>query len=215
MYREGMLMLWLMGAVAVLGWVLSERSLADIGFAPVRTGWQGLTAMALAGAACAYCGWQLITMLTSSRSRASVRRQLAPVKLDMIRPTNKTEAWHFQAISVTAGVTEEVIFRGVLIAALALVMPLWAATTISIIAFTLPHAYQGPAGMVKVLPTGAFLTAIVLLGGSLWPAIIAHWVIDMTAGLTFAILDRFEDGDASEQQGSGDDLGRDTAALEG
>ncbi len=213
MYRESMVMLWAMAIVVTLGWILSGRSLAEIGFVSLREGWQGLAALGLLVLALAYCAWQLIQVLTSKRARASVRQQIGEVKVDLIRPTTKTEAWHFQAISFTAGVTEEVIFRGVLIAALALVMPLWLAVIISVVAFTLPHAYQGLAGMAKVLPTGAFLTAIVLLGGALWPAILAHWVIDMTAGLTFAVLDRHEDEDATAD-GAADTEVRDTAALE-
>ena len=209
LYREAMIMLWAMAIVAVLGWMLSGRPLQDIGFTQLHEGWRGMAALGLMVLALGYCGWQLGQMLVSSAARQSVRKQLEGVELGMVRAETRHEAWSFQALSATAGITEEIVFRGVLIAALALVIPLWAAAIISVIAFTLPHAYQGPAGMARVLPTGAFLTAIVLVGGSLWPAIIAHWVIDMTAGLTFAILDHSENKDQSEP-----DTPRDTVALE-
>ncbi len=199
MFRETMVMLWSMAGIAVMGWVLSGRSLADIGFAPVANDLQGWLALGLTGLALAYCAWQVFGVLASRQSRISVRKQLEGVELDTMRPSNTSEALHFQAVSITAGVTEEVIFRGVVIGALALVLPFWAAVVVSLIAFTLPHAYQGLAGMARVLPTGAVLTAIVLLGGSLWPAILAHIVVDMTAGLTFAILDRFEASDAAAE----------------
>ncbi len=212
MFRESMVMLWTMAIVCGLGWLLSGRSLAEIGFAPIAAGWQGLAALAITALVLGYCAWQLILTWISARARASVRKQIGEVKVESIRPTTKDEAIHFQLLSVTAGVTEEVIFRGVLMAAFALVIPLWLAVILSLVAFTIPHAYQGSVGMARVLPTGAVLTAIVLLGGSLWPAIIAHAVIDMTAGLTFVILDRFEDRDPPVENG-GTGV-RDTAALQ-
>jgi membrane protease YdiL (CAAX protease family) len=197
MFRETMVLLWLMALVATLGWVVSGRSLVDIGIAPVRDGWRGYVALGLMVLALGYCAYQLLQVLASKAARQSVRQQLEAVDLDSVRSETRSEALDFQALSVTAGITEEVVFRGVLIAAFALIMPVWVAVIASLIAFTLPHAYQGLGGLLRVLPTGAFLTAIVLVGGSLWPAIIAHIVIDMTAGLTFAILDRYETSDGS------------------
>lgn len=213
MYRETMVFLWGMAILALAGWLLSGRPLADIGWAPVAEGWRGLAAWGAAGLILAYCLWQLAEIVRSPRSRRSARKQIDQIQMEDMRPTTKAEAWHFQAVSVTAGVTEEIIFRGVMIAAFALVMPLWAAAALSLIAFTLAHAYQGPAGLLRVAPTGALLTAIVLLGGSLWPAILAHMVVDMTAGLTFALLDRFEvkDSEADADPAGG---GSDTAQMQ-
>lgn len=199
MYRDSIILLWGLAIVGVAGWVLSGRTMAEIGFAPVREDWRGLAAWSIAGLVIAYCLWQIGQTWLSQTARVSIRKQVGDIELTDIRPRTANEAWHFQALSVTAGITEEIVFRGVLIAAFALVMPLWAAVALSLAAFTLPHAYQGPAGLVRVLPTGAVLTAIVLLGGSLWPAIIAHALIDMTAGVTFALLDRFKARDAAAE----------------
>jgi membrane protease YdiL (CAAX protease family) len=207
MYRDTMILLWGLAIIAVAGWALSGRPMAEIGFAPVREGWFGLAAWAITAVVVSYCLWQIFQAWVSRTARVSIRKQIGDIELTDIRPRTANEAWHFQALSVTAGITEEIIFRGVLIAAFALVMPLWAAVILSLIAFTLPHAYQGPAGMIRVAPTGAVLTAIVLLGGSLWPAILAHALIDMTAGITFAILDRFQTQDcAPDEAGAGDSV---------
>ncbi len=203
MYRDTIILLWSLAVAGLAGWVLSGRPLADIGFAPVRGDWRGLAAWALTGFAVAFCAWQVLQTFVSRAARSSVRSQLAQIELTEIRPRNGGEALHFQAVSVTAGVTEEIVFRGVLIAAFALIMPLWAAVILSLIAFVLPHAYQGWNGLVRVAPTGAFLTVFVLLGGSLWPAVLAHALIDMTAGATFWLLDRFEASDALDRDAAG------------
>ena len=199
LYRDTMVLLWTMAIIALTGWLLSGRALADIGWAPVVEGWRGWLAWGLTGLILIYCAWQIVETVRSASARRSVRRQIEAIQTEDMRPRTKAEAWRFQAVSVTAGVTEEIIFRGVLIAAFALIMPLWMAAVLSLIAFTLPHAYQGPAGLMRVAPTGAVLTGVVLLGGSLWPAILAHAVIDMTAGAVFAVLDRFEAQDAADE----------------
>ncbi len=191
-YRQTMVMLWVLAAVCVAGWLLSGRTLEEIGWRPVAPGWGGLLAWALAGSALVYCLYQIVGTAVSAKTRASVRRQLGQVELDLVRPQSREDAVAFQALSITAGVTEEVIFRGVLLVSISLVAPLWAAALISLAAFILLHAYQGLGGLVRVAPTAVFLTAIVLAGGSLWPAILAHIVIDMAAGAVFAILDRTE-----------------------
>lgn len=198
-YRDSIILLWSLAIIGVAGWVLSGRPLAEIGLAPVRDDGRGLAAWAIAGLVLGFCLWQIGVTWLSKKARRSARKQIGEIELTDLRPRTVKQAWHFQALSVTAGITEEIIFRGVLLAAFALVMPLWAAVILSLIAFTVPHAYQGPAGLVRVVPTGAVLTAIVLLGGSLWPAIIAHALIDITAGVTFALLDRFEARDAAAE----------------
>ena len=50
-------------------------------------------------------------------------------------PKNEAEYSRFNLVSITAGITEEIIFRGYIIWALALVMPLWAAAVLSLVSF--------------------------------------------------------------------------------
>jgi membrane protease YdiL (CAAX protease family) len=204
MFGQTIVLLWGLAALCVAGWLLSGRPLSEIGWRPASADWGGALAWSIAAAVLAYCAYQIGMTWFSARSRASVREQLKHVDLERVRPHTRDEAVTFQALSVTAGVTEEVIFRGVLLTAISLVAPLWAAVLISLVAFILPHAYQGLGGLLRVAPTGVVLTGIVLLGGSLWPAILAHMAIDMTAGATFAILDRFK---AQDEAKSADLLG--------
>ena len=56
--------------------------------------------------------------------------------------------------------------------------------------FILGHAYQGAAGMLRIVPVSVGLTLIFLLSGSLWPGIILHALADLAGGAVFQILNR-------------------------
>ncbi len=92
-----------------------------------------------------------------------------------------------------AGLGEEFLFRGYLLTRLAEVFgrsrSAWALAIVGqAFAFGLSHWYQGPVGMVPIA-VGAVLTGIVTTawGRNLWPAIIAHGLID-TLGFTLLYL---------------------------
>lgn len=96
-------------------------------------------------------------------------------------------AWLF------AGLGEEFLFRGYLLTRLAEIFGgsriAWGLAIVGqAIAFALAHWYQGPVGMVPI-GIGAVLTGIVTTawGRNLWPAIIAHSLID-TLGFTLLYL---------------------------
>ena len=47
----------------------------------------------------------------------------------------------------------------------------------------LAHVHQGVKGILSTGIVGAFLTLVVLIFGSLWPAIALHALIDIGSGL--------------------------------
>lgn len=203
LFRETNIWLWLTALVSLAGWLLSGRTLDGLGFDATLGGWRGGVAWGAAGAALAYMAWTVIETASSRKARASVRRQIDGFDgLDLIRAETPAEHNGFAALSVTAGITEEIVFRGVLIGALALILPLWAAAALSVVAFTLGHLYQGPKGMVRVLVVALVLTGIFLIGGSLWPVIILHIAMDLSSGLAFRLVDRHAEADAAAEAAS-------------
>jgi hypothetical protein len=88
-------------------------------------------------------------------------------------------------MAVTAGVTEEVVYRGVLIALGVEVfdLPALVAALLFLALFVGSHTYQGPAGMVRAGFLGLWFTGLTLLSGSILPAIVLHVVIDLIAFL--------------------------------
>jgi uncharacterized protein len=99
-------------------------------------------------------------------------------------PRSAAERSWFAALSITAGATEEFIFRGFLFATLLHVTSSPAAAALlSAAAFGIVHAYQDPAGAARAACLGVVLTAPVLDSGSILPSMLAHASLDLIAGL--------------------------------
>lgn len=102
-------------------------------------------------------------------------------------PVTATERVLFAGVSITAGICEELIFRGFLLTALVQASGSVAlAVVISSGAFGVLHAYQKPVGALRAAVIGAVLALSVVMTGSVYAAIIAHTAIDMLSGLWLA-----------------------------
>jgi uncharacterized protein len=96
--------------------------------------------------------------------------------------TLQEKAWAVLIISPTAAFCEEFLFRGYLLTQLdTWIHSLVWAWIISSIAFGLAHFYQGWSGMIRAGLLGALLAYPVVRSGNLYPAMLAHWIIDTVA----------------------------------
>jgi len=59
----------------------------------------------------------------------------------------------------------------------------WGAALLSSTLFGLLHAYQGWLGIVRTAALGFVLAASFIITGALWPAILAHAILDVMAGV--------------------------------
>lgn len=163
---------WLLAGVAVWAGLAS-------GF-----GTDGLGLVALAPSA--VLAWSVGTMLVLVAivlaGRALGLRE-SPLLACLLPRTGK-EKLGFAALAVSAGVCEEVVFRGFLVAALtAATGSVWVAAPLAAGAFGILHAYQRATGVARAAVLGFLLTVPFLATGSLIPSIIAHVGLDLFAGL--------------------------------
>ena len=184
---ETIVMLWLLGGVCLVCWLASGRDLASLGLSlPALAGegaWRSWAGWATASVFVLFLLSQLLPLRTP-QGRAHVAKALDGMEgVDLIQPRTEVEHRRFQLMAVSAGWNEEIIFRGFMLGALALVLPLWAAAIVSMIVFIGFHAYQGVSGMIRIIPITLGLTVLVILSGSLWPAIIVHIAADVVGGL--------------------------------
>ena len=117
-----------------------------------------------------------------SRMRAGqVHPQRA--RIAALMPRTASERRYAVALAVTAGITEEIVFRGALIALGIEVfhLPVPASAALNLILFAALHAYQGRVGLLNSAFLGLLFTGLTLLAGSLLPAIVMHIAVDLWA----------------------------------
>ena len=104
-----------------------------------------------------------------------------------LMPVTRREKGVFALLSVAAGTSEEIVFRGFLPAFL---LPwtgsyLVAALPVAVV-FGFLHAYQGRHGVVRTATVGVLLAVGVAWTGNLWPSIFAHVALDLLFGLVLS-----------------------------
>jgi membrane protease YdiL (CAAX protease family) len=106
--------------------------------------------------------------------------QLRPVAA--LLPRTPTERRWFALLAVTAGICEELLYRGFGLAALRWAAPDIRTPALVIItgaAFGLAHLYQGRLGVALTGALGAYLAWITIATGSLVPVILLHALLDL------------------------------------
>ncbi|PKL39947.1 MAG: hypothetical protein CVV44_06920 [Spirochaetae bacterium HGW-Spirochaetae-1] len=82
-------------------------------------------------------------------------------------------------LSITAGVYEEIVYRGIIISQLRYVTAKpWILVTVSALVFTIIHWSMGPGTWIIALLFGAFWAWLFLRQGKLLPIMIAHFLYD-------------------------------------
>ncbi len=99
-----------------------------------------------------------------------------------LMPRTPGERWGFSALSITAGICEEILFRGFVTWYFAVWTGLIPAILISAALFGFAHFYLGGAHVLRTAIVGLVFGLLVLASGSLWPAIIIHALQDLLAG---------------------------------
>lgn len=151
-------------------------------------GLRGMAVRPLLGwtAALAAAGILVIVLSRLLAGRLGIRESEL---LRHLLPEGVRERGAFTLLSASAGFGEEAAFRGYAIPVLAQASgSIWAGVVISSLAFGIVHAYQGVAGVMRSGVLAVLLALPVVLMGNVWPAILAHTVIDVIAG---AVLGRW------------------------
>lgn len=188
-YRSWTTMAWVLAAITALVALANGWSSADLGlrqpqatgrFSPGFIG--GMTGALVAG---------LVAGALLSRRRHLARAATARTprvaggdKVLRMLPHGRAERWGFAALAVTAGVTEEWIWRGFGVALLHATwpgLPLAPTVIVLALAFGWAHLYQGLAGMVASAVLGGLFAWLYLAIGSLWLPMLLHALIDLRA----------------------------------
>ncbi len=168
-------------AVAEL-WLVDKRSIGQLGFG-FETGTDFWIGLAITVVVCGLTIMQAIALRRDPEKSRAMAVKFESVK-EMIPHTDQ-EAREFVALSITAGICEEIVYRGYLmlyITSAIAIEGMWPAALLSSLAFGLAHTYQGPKGVLRVSLMGLVFAGLYLLTGSIWLPIVLHAVIDLVSG---------------------------------
>ena len=182
-YNDTLRILWAGAALILAVWFWAGRSLAELGV------FFDLSTANLVGWAVAMCITLMLALQVweigrNPKAAEALQNHLeSEPGVQRIMPTTQEEYTRFKLLSITAGITEEIIFRAYLIWFFSFWMPVWWAALAALAVFTGAHLYQESVrSVMKVAALGAFLTAVYLLSGSLLTAIVLHIAVDLTSG---------------------------------
>jgi len=173
-------------SAALSQWLLTVVGLGVVFLVARRVFVQGFAALPWSltlewGVGIAAAALLALSMVILCERRGWLPRESDLVYL-LIPETPRERLWALLVIAPTAAFCEEFLFRGYLLTQLHdwLHSLLWA-WVVSSLAFGLAHCYQGWSGMTRAGLLGALLAYPVVRSGSLYPAMLAHWMIDTVA----------------------------------
>jgi membrane protease YdiL (CAAX protease family) len=179
-YQRIVLFLW---TAAILAWIPLRSAVFFIWPAVHQTAaakisssfvWGFVVAFVIAGA--------LQVVLTRRNPNLQEKTLKAFSQLAFMLPVTREERTWFVLVSITAGICEEVLYRGFLIRYLSngpWHFGLWTALAIACTSFGLAHGYQGISGIIGTGLLGAVLAVIFLSTGSLWLPMAVHAILDL------------------------------------
>jgi membrane protease YdiL (CAAX protease family) len=186
-YRQTLAWLWIAAGIAC--WTEGFGKLVTLQGLGIRATWlqRHLWGGYLAAAiVILFVLVQLIVPVVQVTVKFRKRPFLEPRQFESLRfflPASTVERRWFAALSITAGFSEELLFRGFLLRYLH-TMPLhlpfvWAALTSALI-FGTHHLYQGRHGFFSTAILGLVFTAVLLVTGSLWVGMVYHAATDLS-----------------------------------
>ncbi|WP_440053925.1 CPBP family intramembrane glutamic endopeptidase [Pseudoalteromonas sp. T1lg65] len=187
-YKSTILTLWLPTILLLIHLATGGISMTQLGLVH---SWQLTTFIGWLGCLVilSYFVFSLHSIQQNQSQHPKLRAQFEPIA--WIMPSTKVERnWFIFGTSLTAGICEELLFRGFLLHVLGQSLGTLPALFISSLVFGLFHFYQGWQGIVKTGLFGLILALIYLWTGSLWVVIALHFVWDAYAGQLFYLVEK-------------------------
>ena len=174
-YRTQILWEWSWVVVLILIAIPIPEPLKWMGLTmPNQFGWIILAALLL--------GIGLSTFLLRRNPRAMAAMQRSMEASSILLPSTPRERKWFAATAITAGICEELLYRGFLMHYLPSTFPTLDWLTVSILSgiiYGFSRAYQGMKGILQTALTGFSFAIVFYLGGSLLPAMVFHALAEL------------------------------------
>ncbi len=175
-YMKTMALHGVIAASVLVTWFVLGRDWAALGFRDPNLAGNFRIGSLIAAALLIGMVLNLLGGLVSGKgdpARLKAYGQLAP----FLPKTPRQHRWGM-ALSVSAGVAEEIAYRGFVMWMLAFFMPVYAVIAVQAVVFGLAHAYQGWGGAVGTAILGAVIGLVYWATGSLFLPILLHVLVD-------------------------------------
>ena len=175
-YMKTMALHGVIAASVLVTWFVLGRDWAALGFRDPNLAGNFRIGSLIAAALLIGMVLNLLGGLVSGKgdpARLKAYGQLAP----FLPKTPRQHRWGM-ALSVSAGVAEEIAYRGFVMWMLAFFMPVYAVIAVQALVFGLAHAYQGWGGAVGTAILGAVIGLVYWATGSLFLPILLHVLVD-------------------------------------
>ena len=164
-------------------------SFHEIGFRKISFNydfWFTAVTLTLSGLFFAFQLYQLIALLTNAKSA-----QTKQIDSDLSRmlPRTTKEKWLFSFLALSAGVCEEIIFRGFLLFLIMAIfpdIPIYFVVFIPIVIFAVGHLYQGWQGIIGTALLAAIFICLYLVTDSLILPMLLHFLNDFIGTFAFS-----------------------------
>jgi membrane protease YdiL (CAAX protease family) len=185
-YAETATTEWIFGALAVALWIRTARDWSAIGLV-APSGWRAWAAMAVALALGGLLVAQSMSVARTPQAHDQVRAAIAPVA--EVLPAQPNDLKGFLALALTAGICEEILFRGLLPWYLGHALGFWGGHALALAIFGGLHGYLGATASLRALLTGIPLAGLYIWTGSLLPSMVLHALADVAGGwMGYAVL---------------------------
>lgn len=178
---------WLAVAAVIAVWWFAHRPFAQLGL-DFPIGIRGQAGFLVVAVAALVAAWQI--RRARKLSDEDVDKALSRIGYLKIVPRTRAEFSIFCLVALTAGVWEELVYRGFLLWLLIPAIGVPGAIGVSSVIFGIGHAYQGIRGMITTALVGLVFALLYAWTASLWWLMLAHALIDVYGGMVTYTLHR-------------------------
>jgi hypothetical protein len=182
---------WILAALALWGIHMRKIPLRQLlGVQrPGARGWLVDIGVALAYWVVAVCVLAFLGSVLVKISGSHIEPQKIGDVTRKLAPVTGFEMLLFLVLSISAGICEELVFRGYLQQQFARIgRSIWAGVALSALVFGCAHGYEGLAGVLLIAAYGAMFGVLALLRRGLRAGMIAHAWHDSISGLALVLL---------------------------
>lgn len=183
-YKQLLLELWVPILAVIIMILISPISLRDLGIKAItilENKWMSYVIWALFTIHLGSMIYHVYSMKHNHKYREKLKKSDQIDEIKFMLPVTYQEQRIWNVVSISAGITEEILYRGFLVFFLTYnfeCISIWVAIVISAVIFGLGHTYQGMQGVAKTTLVGVYFGLLYIGFGSIIPTMIIHTFAD-------------------------------------